>query len=117
MLSRRLVSIWLLGALVAACGADRPAAGTTDASPVAPRAEQRKVITIAMRADLNAPATDLDIGGAKSTPSRFAHELLNSYFVAKDHNDEIQPVLAEQLPSLDDGSWQLLDDGRMIVTW
>lgn len=83
----------------------------------APRAAQKKVITIGIRADLNAPSTDLDIGGAKSTPSRFAHEFLNAYFVVRDHNDEIQPLLAERLPSLDDGSWQVLVDGRMIVTW
>jgi peptide/nickel transport system substrate-binding protein len=62
-------------------------------------------------------ATPLDIVGSKALPTRFMHQFINSYLTVRNANNELTPLLAARLPSLDDGSWKVLDDGSMEVTW
>src|SRR5438067_8246553 len=95
-----LLVVFALSLVTSCATASSPRSEAIDAKPDAVSARppgQRATITIGIRADLNAPATDLDMGGSKSNPSRFAHEFLNAYFVVRDHSDEIQPLLGERL--------------------
>lgn len=50
-------------------------------------------------------------------PSRYFREFPNAYLTTYNADDEPVPWLAASIPSLDDGSWIVLDDGRMQVTW
>jgi peptide/nickel transport system substrate-binding protein len=77
----------------------------------------RKVITIALRNDINALAGDADQGGRTSPPSVYVHEFINAPLTVRNQEDEVRPLVARELPSLDTGTWKLLDDGRMDVTW
>src|SRR5205814_6618452 len=44
-------------------------------------------------------------------------QLLNSGLGVVDTQAVIRPLLAEQIPSLENGLWKLLPDGRMETTW
>lgn len=43
--------------------------------------------------------------------------LTSSGFSVNDESGQFVPVLAEQLPSIDNGRWRLLPNGRMETTW
>jgi hypothetical protein len=112
LLSRGLVGVLVL---VAGCS---PAAGSPASLPgSAPVPPKRKTTTIVMGYDFNGLVGDIERTGATVTPSAHMHEFANAYLNSRDHNDEIVPHLAVELPSVDRGSWRVLDDGRMEVTW
>ncbi len=113
-----LVSVLIL-ALAVGCASPgaspRPAGGQgTEAQS---QQAQRKSISIAFPAELNAFATQLELVGENALPSRYMHEFLNAYLSTRNHDDQVAAHLATSLPSLDDGTWRVLDDGRMEVTW
>ncbi len=118
-MNRAIVFGALCIALVVGCtspGAPlRPAGGQDAAGGSQPA--PRKAISIAFPAELNAFATQLELVGENALPSRYMHEFLNAYLSARNHEDQVAPHLATALPSLDDGGWKVLDDGRMEVTW
>ncbi|HZT05467.1 MAG TPA: peptide ABC transporter substrate-binding protein [Chloroflexota bacterium] len=90
----------------AAPGAQAPA---TETSP--------KSITIAFPIDPTALAGSMSGLGAAAVPSRYFREFTNAYLTTHDARDELVPWLVTDLPSLDDGTWKVLDDDRMEVTW
>ena len=55
--------------------------------------------------------------GAAAVPTRYFKEFPNAFLTTLDQQDEPVAWMATGLPSLDDGSWRMLDDGRMEVTW
>ena len=55
--------------------------------------------------------------GVTAVPSRYFREFPNAYLTTYNPNDEPVPWLAASLPSLEDGTWKVSDDGRMEVTW
>jgi peptide/nickel transport system substrate-binding protein len=55
--------------------------------------------------------------GAAVVPSRYFKEFPNAYLTTYTQKDEPAAWLATDLPSLDDGTWKVLSDGRMEVTW
>jgi len=85
--------------------------------PPAASSAQRKAITVALPAELNALATDLGVFGALSRPTSYVHAFLHSYVTVRDDKDDASPQAAAELPSLEAGTWKLLDDGTMAVTW
>jgi peptide/nickel transport system substrate-binding protein len=44
-------------------------------------------------------------------------ELINGGLTLLDHRGQLQAQLAEQVPTLENGAWKLLPDGRMETTW
>lgn len=52
-------------------------------------------------------------GGSGGTGSTIAHAALS----VGDHNFNVVPMLAERLPSIDDGTWVVNPNGTMQVTW
>src|SRR5947208_288957 len=113
---RRALPVALAVALLScASPASRPS-GAVPAQPQ-PAPPQRKTITIALQAEINALTTGLNQAAANSPPSRFFHEFTNSYLTTRDADDELVPRLATELPSVEAGTWRVLDDGRMDVTW
>src|SRR5207249_5460433 len=67
--------------------------------------------------EVNAFTTGLNQAAANSPPSRYFHEFTNAYLTTRDVSDDVRPWLAASLPSVDDGTWRVADDGRMDVTW
>src|SRR5206468_7741828 len=71
---------------------------------------------ISLEGEFNALATELDSSGVSGL-STYAHDFIHNYLTVHGDNDEVVPQLAAQLPSLDDGTWKVLPDGGMEVTW
>jgi peptide/nickel transport system substrate-binding protein len=60
----------------------------------------------------------VDRAGSGSTPGiEEVEDLVNSGLVVMDARGEIKPLLAEAVPSLSNGFWVLLPDGRMETSW
>ncbi len=84
---------------------------------VAPARVGPKSITIVLPIDPTALAGSMSGLGAAAVPTRYFKEFPNAYLTTLDQRDEPAPWIAAALPSLDDGTWKVLDDGRMEVTW
>ena len=114
--------VFAVAMLLALIGCATPASRQSDlANPGgAPNGAppQRKAIEILIRGGPNAFVTEAGgLAGPTARPSRYFHEFVTAYITVRDHEDEVVPHLAAALPSLDNGSWKLLPDGRMDVTW
>jgi peptide/nickel transport system substrate-binding protein len=112
-----LISVVVVAGCVSPSSTPARNDGTGAGGPAVSAPAQRKTITIGVQEDFANLATPLDIVGSKALPTRFLHQFINSYLTVRNANNELVPLLAERLPSLDDGSWRVFDDGTMEVTW
>ncbi len=99
---------------VACTAAPATRTGPTDAQPAAQVG--RKAITIALEGEINALATDLNASSVSGLTS-YLHAFIHNTMTMEDDEDEVRPLLATELPSLEAGTWKVFDDGRMEVTW
>jgi len=109
-LGRGVVVLSLL--LLAACA---PASTSSPQQGGAPSSPQRPTrITIAVRADLPTLSKTLNtiIPGATALD-----RLVSAGLTGTDDKGVLHPILAEAVPSLDNGLWKVLPDGRMETTW
>ncbi|HEY3115850.1 MAG TPA: ABC transporter substrate-binding protein [Chloroflexota bacterium] len=106
-----LLSLVLLFTFIAGCSGPATPGQKTEGRPAGPKA-----ITISLEGEFNALATELDSSGVSGL-STYAHDFIHNYLTVHGDNDEVAAQLAAQLPSLDDGTWKLLPDGGMEVTW
>src|SRR5262245_41880038 len=85
-----------------------------EAAPSAP-----KRITAAIRGDPKTMSEAINnaAGGASSAGVRELEPLVNAGLLTLDPKGELHPLLAETVPTLENGLWKLLPDGRMEVTW
>src|SRR5207248_5901099 len=117
---------WLAIAVLVACagpqaGGARPAASSggnssagTAAAPAAPASSGPRRITAAILAD---PPLVIN-AFTKPLPGTEAVEVLvNSGLTIVDGHGLLAPQLAEQVPSIENGLWTILPDGRMETTW
>ena len=112
---RHALALFALAAVMLACS--HPG---TIASPVGQtrsgEAGGEKKITVVVAGD---PYTLYQKFNLSSTV-RGVEELeliLNAGFSVRDDHGDYRPQLAEQVPSLENGLWRLLPDGRMETTW
>jgi len=57
-------------------------------------------------------------GGGADPPGMMEFEaLVNAGLSTKGLNQALEPQLAEAVPSIENGLWKLLPDGRMETTW
>jgi peptide/nickel transport system substrate-binding protein len=118
----RLFTLWLAAAsVVVACAApprSELAGSQGQAVPAAPGLAAPKRIVAAIRGD---PATlndAINVGAlGNSAGVREIEQLLNAGLLLVDARGELQPQLAEAAPTLENGLWKLLPDGRMETTW
>src|SRR5207249_2679056 len=86
-----------------------------------PAVQQRagpKRITIAIMGDPSGLGNTIDRAGAGGTPGLDAvEEMVNTGLSQVDAGGVLRPVVAEVVPSLENGLWKLLPDGRMETTW
>ncbi|MPZ15921.1 MAG: hypothetical protein GEU73_16115 [Chloroflexi bacterium] len=120
------VRLWTRGAAVGLAVLTVLAGCSAPASPVAPVAgngEQRppaaKKRVVAAVADeppiLNYTLNRAGAGGERGTTE--LDMLLNAGLVVADEQNQLQPQLAEMVPTIENGLWRLLPDGQMETTW
>jgi len=106
----------VLGALGCTQGASPAASpGGSPAQPASPL--QVKRVTAAMMGQPSSfiarmNTTQITIPGVGDL-----EQLVNACLSELNGETKLQPQLAEAVPSLDNGLWQLLPDGRMTTTW
>ncbi len=107
---RRLIVLALACLAVAACA---PASAPAPAVP-APRRADSATVTLGYFGKLTGgipPVAELR-GGASPVI-----EIVHAELTVVDYDANVRPMLAERVPSLDDGSWVLNPDGTMSMTW
>jgi len=90
-------------------GPDAPARTAFDSGPAPTLAVKRVVVGVPREPDLHP-----DSGGGQGILLR---TFLNPGLGTVDDQGVRRPVLAEAVPSLENGLWKLLPDGRMETTW
>lgn len=117
---RRRLSLLALVLAVAwmGCGtAQSPAAGEPSGTP-APRPPAPKRVVAAILGDPFTVSTAVNQSGAVNVPGiNEVEELLNAGLGTVDDRGRLVPRLANTIPSLENGRWQLFPDGRMETTW
>src|SRR4051812_22951357 len=118
--TRRVVlAIALVCVLLTACtpssvppgGASSPSQASPAAVSTAPR-----VLTLAR---LEEPATIEGFLGQGGTAggAQDLKDTIHNHLTALDPNDQAVAQLAAELPSVDNGTWRVNDDGSMDMTW
>ncbi len=104
-----------LGLLGCASPATAPVGGTRDVSPAS---TGPKRITAAIRGVPKTVSVMIDSAGAGRTKGLTEVEnLLTAGLVMADADASLRPRLAEAVPTIENGRWKLLPDGRMETTW
>ncbi len=100
--------------LLLSCAPTSNTSGTTSA-PSAP--VQPKVVIIGLQADRE-PASPALFGASGSGSSTLEHYFVfHSALTVYDVSGTPIPVMAQKVPSLQDGDWKVLPEGGMEVTW
>jgi peptide/nickel transport system substrate-binding protein len=114
----RFGSLLVFLLIAAACA---PASPATPAStePSEARTLTPKRITAAIRGDPKVLNENINTaaGGSSSAGVREIELLLNAGLTHLSTRGVPEPLLAEAAPSLENGQWKLLPDGRMETTW
>jgi len=66
---------------------------------------------------VNTLVTQLDTVGVTSFATKNSHEIFNAYLVVQNQKGDLEPWLSSELPSLDNGTIKLNDDGSMETTY
>ena len=111
-----VASAWML--VTWGCG-PQPAAPPAATDAERPRPAVPKKITAAIMGD---PRTLRNVinaaGGSGSVPGLDAvEELVNVGLALVDNRGRLVPRLADEVPTLENGLWRVLPDGRMETTW
>jgi len=113
-------SLMLAMAMATACAA--PASQPTAASAPAGARPVTKTINAAAMGTVVTVSTMLAVAGAQSNipGSAELEKLVNAGLAVEQRQGQAAPLvaqLAQAVPTTDDGSWQVLPDGRMEMTW
>jgi peptide/nickel transport system substrate-binding protein len=110
---------------LAGCAPSQPATRTgagpgvaPQQQPAVPTARATKRIVTAIRGDPHTIADAINsAGGGRVAGVREVEQLLNSGLGLVDNQGALRPLLAEVVPSVDNGQWEVFPDGRMQTTW
>ena len=120
---RPLVLLCSLALVLMSCApSNTPASGQTSRGSTGEQQTSSgpKTIRIAMQAQAepNEGIVNIISGASIGGSAAFEHELtFHADLTTLNPQSTLQAVLATQVPSLEDGSWNVFDDGRMEVTW
>ncbi len=119
LLSRTGLVPLILATLLAACAAPAPSPTSTGRAPnqadlsSQPAAPKRIVTAV-----VGQPATWVErLRPSVRTGTWNLYELVSAGTTLLDDQSELQPQLAQAVPSLENGLWRLLPEGRMETTW
>ncbi len=110
---RRGVWVLAVAVLLACAPASRPSVPADGSQAGAPSVP--KGITTAIMAD--PPALYQELTGFGQRGTDVLQELALSGLTTQDNLGVLRPQLAEAVPSVDNGLWRVLPDGRMETTW
>src|SRR5262245_24336587 len=119
--TRILLTIMSLALLVAGCAAPTaPQTGGSGSQPSASNSQSApRRMTIAIRSDPKALSAKLNsAAGAGGAPGASEIEqMLNAGLAVETNAGVLHALLAEAVPSVENGLWRVLPDGRMETTW
>lgn len=118
----RAATLLFVGALTAGCAPPPPGTRTT-AGPTPASGSQLSVpfkrVTAAIHGDPITVNEKVTLASQVNSARGGAEleELVSAGLTRADEEGALHPQLAEAVPSLDNGLWRLLPDGRMEITW
>jgi len=112
--SRGLLFLVLL-LTIAGCAAPQGSAGRSEGAQDRPASGPKRV-TAGIPATPPILYNALNVGGVGGQGSAL-QDLVHVGLAAHDPQSNLHPRLAEAVPSLENGLWRLLPDGRMETTW
>lgn len=111
---RQACLVMALALLVAGCAAPPPRAEVTGGENAGPRSAAPTRLRVAIYAELTRLRSQI----MTVTPGLTEIEqVINAGLAAIDDRGFMHPRLAESVPTLENGLWRVLDDGRMETTW
>jgi peptide/nickel transport system substrate-binding protein len=99
-----------------ACAPPRPAGESAPGQPALQAPTGPKKIVAAIQGNPIGAYGRLDPNSSERGKAEVA-VMLDSSLTLLDPNGELHPVLSEAVPSIDNGMWRVLPDGRMETTW
>ncbi len=115
-----VVRIAWVGLLIiaASCASPPPPPSSAGSSARAPAAASPKRFTVAISGDPNTLSNSVARAGSGGVAGLDALEMfVSSGLTVQDDRGERRPQLAEAVPTLENGGWRLLPDGRMETSW
>jgi len=108
-----LVLLVLLG--TSCVGAQSPRATVGDAAPSQPTGPKR--VTAAIMSEPQLLSWKLSAGDNLRAGLDTVEPLIIVGLTANDNVGQLRPILAEDVPTIENGRWRLFPDGRMETTW
>jgi peptide/nickel transport system substrate-binding protein len=114
-----VVTLLALGMLLAGCAqASTPVApgagnGVAPSQPATPK----RLVAATMSDPKAVSSNDVVAGSGTIQGGDALEDLVNAGMVVIDNKGKLHAQLAEAVPSLENGLWKLLPDGRMEMTW
>lgn len=103
-------------ALLAGCAAAQPAQRTTGAEVDRPNPTPKRIVAAVM-VEPNALHRPLIPGAYIIQVGDLADTIVHMSLSTEDERGALRPALAEVVPSLENGAWRLLPDGKMELVW
>ena len=98
------------------CASPSPSAPGQASAPGSGSGDRGANVTVEMAA-YGAPFTMTNVGSVSGDVGGDLQAITHSALSVVDHDANVIPMLAERLPSIDDGTWVLNPDGTMRQTW
>jgi peptide/nickel transport system substrate-binding protein len=109
--------LMLVTALSACAIPARPDPSSVDGQPAARPAAPKRIVA-ATQSDPPTISAHYIAAGSGTIPGGDAiEELVNAGLTLLSNRGQLEPQLAERAPTLENGDWKLLPDGRMETTW
>jgi peptide/nickel transport system substrate-binding protein len=115
MQGRTVIAAVLLMAMTACASSERGASPQSQAAAPEARSGPKRVI-IAINVEPPALHYNLIPNPVRANPGSI-QEVLHPGLTQWDNEGTLRPVLAEAVPSTENGLWKVLPDGRMELTW
>jgi peptide/nickel transport system substrate-binding protein len=112
--TKAICSLIPLAIVLGAC-APGPAPGQGSGQSGAGEPQRPKVLSMGVLTKVATIDGFTGEGGTRSGAEMLP--LLNNLLTVLDPSGRVQPELTVEVPSIDRGTWQILPDGRMIITW
>lgn len=118
MQSWRRRAVFFLALVLLVAGCEAPSAPSLSSGSGTDQTTTRKRIIAAILGDPTTLSAKLNSSGPGNVPGVDALEdLVSAGFANTDDAGNLRPQLAEAIPTVENGLWKLLPEGRMETTW
>jgi peptide/nickel transport system substrate-binding protein len=115
---RRLPLLLVVAMLASACTAAQMPAGSQSTDPTTPNRASKRLSAVIMGDPKVFSTTITPVGQAGAGPGlQEMEDMMMAGLSNVDDRGRLRPLLAEAVPSIDNGLWILEPDGRMLTTW